>query len=182
MLRKSLLVLVAGLALGAASSASAEVLDPVGDMFHKPGFVGALVRPTVCTSNCNAGVIATFGIEGGYKFLGLAFRYGRKDQVNYFYPDLRFYWDFALGRYLTITPLIELSPMVSTGRGATTFQLVLRPGVRLGWSPSPYVRLFLEPFLFDMGFYTRTSVGGKDYSSSKFVSHYTFGAGIQARF
>lgn len=169
-------------ALATAVPAPAAADQYVDQLYSKPAFVGLLLRPVVCIDKCDRTVFS-FGAEAGYKFIGLAARYGYAGGVHHIYPDLRFFWDFQVVRNLTITPLLEFSPELAKGDSASTLSLFLRPGVRVGWAPAPYMMLFLEPLLFDLGFYHRTSPKvGPTTSSTDLSIRYQLGFGLQARF
>jgi hypothetical protein len=175
-------VLGFALAMVVSGAARAEADPFVDALYNKPGFAGLIVRPAVCMDRCD-GTLATFGLEGGYKMIGFAFRYGYKDKTHNFFPDLRFYWDFQLGRNLVITPQFEFTPQFGVAPNSTkTFQIVLRPGVRVGYAPAPYMMLFVEPFMMDLGVYTKVSRPGISVTSGELVLRYNFGAGIQTRF
>jgi len=180
--RAVLLLWTLAVVLVATSTAWTADADPLVDgLFSKPGYVGLLARPAVCLSNCD-GTVFTFGAEAGYRFIGLALRYAYRAGGHFFYPDLRLFWEFGLGRNLTLTPLVEFTPQVTTGSGSTCLQLMFRPGVRIGWAPVPYMMLFLEPFAMDVAFYTRLSSPGLTITSYQPVLRYNFGFGLQARF
>ncbi|MBM4396089.1 MAG: hypothetical protein FJ087_10400 [Deltaproteobacteria bacterium] len=184
MLRRIAPLLAAAAALAAVVAAPAPAAaDPyVDQLYSKPGFVGLLLRPVVCIDNCDRTVFS-FGAEAGYKFVALAARYGYAGGTHYVYPDVRFYWDFQVVRNLTVTPLLEFSPEIAKGDQGSTISLFFRPGVRVGYAPAPYFMLFMEPLLFDLGFYHRTSPkAGPDVTSKELTFRYEFGFGIQARF
>jgi len=167
--------------LSAARPAAAQ--DVVDELFSKPGYVGLLVRPTFCLDNCGDDGLISFGVEAGYKYIGLGVRYAYKDSTHYMFPDIRGYYDFHVVRNLTITPLIELSPMFSFGDSSKSLTLVVRPGVRIGYAPSPYMMIFLEPILVDLGFYSKTWLDGHgSVSTTDLVTRYSVGVGIQTRF
>jgi hypothetical protein len=181
--RITLALVAAAIVLGATAVPKTATADPfVDQMFRKSGYVGLLLRPVVCMSNCGSGTVFSFGAEAGYKFIGLALRYGYKQQMHFLYPDLRFYWEIGMGRNLTLTPLLEFTPQVTTGGGASNLDLVVRPGVRIGWAPVPYMMVFLEPIAVDLSFFHRSSVGSSTRTSTDLRAFYTFGFGLQARF
>lgn len=153
----------------------------VDKMFAKEGFAGLIFRPVVCLSECD-GVITTFGLEAGYKFIGFSLRYGRKDKVNHFYPDIRGYYDIQVTRHLVVTPMIEFTPAIFNVKGGNGIDLILRPGVRVGYAPKPYLLLVVEPLAFDFGLYHKVFSDSGSAESSKFTVGYTFGFAVQTRF
>ena len=162
---------------------SLALADPYVDaLYAKPGFVGLIMRPVVCIQHCDHTVFS-FGAEAGYKFVALAARYGYADGVHHIYPDIRGYYDFQVIRNLTITPELEFTPEISKGDFGSAVSLIVRPGLRVGYAPAPYMMLFMEPLLFDLGFYSRTvPKSGSATSSTDLIFRYEFGFGIQARF
>lgn len=150
---------------------------------------GPLFRVMTCVKNCS-GTLFTFGGEFGGGFTTFAFRYGYRNKTHYLLPDFRFSYTFSLPLSLEITPLFEFTPMFATAKEAgistKVLQLILRPGVRVGWAPIEFVSIFVEPFLWDFGVYTKVWVSGDgasgSSSSKELVSRYTFGFGAQIRF
>jgi len=150
---------------------------------------GGLFRVVRCAKNCS-GTLFTFGGEIGGGFTTFAFRYGYKSSTHYFFPDFRFSYTFPLPLSLEVTPMLEFTPMITTakvsGVSVKTLQLILRPGVRVGWSPVDLVSIFVEPFLWDFGFYTKVWASGggpvASGSSKTLVQRYNFGFGAVVRF
>ncbi len=150
---------------------------------------GPLFRVVKCVKNCS-GTLFTFGGEFGGGFTSFAFRYGYKDNMHYLFPDIRLSYTFSLPMSFEVTPLFEFTPMIAfakvSGVSVKTLQLILRPGVRVGWSPVPIVCIFVEPFLWDFGVYTKvwasSSQGAGSASSSTLVQRYSFGFGALIRF
>lgn len=157
-------------------------LEVIDDLFAKPGFVGLLMRPFFCLDGCDGNAF-TFGAEAGYKFIAFAVRYGYKDSTHFLIPDFRGYYDFQVVRNLTISPMLEFSPMFMFGDAAKGFNMIIRPGVRVSYAPLPYMMIFIEPFLLDIGVFSKTWVdGGGSATSSDVVTRYNLGFGIQTRF
>ncbi len=150
---------------------------------------GPLFRVVKCVKNCS-GTLFTFGGEFGGGFTSFAFRYGYKDNTHYLFPDIRLSYTFSLPMSFEVTPLFEFTPMMAfakvSGVSVKTLQLVLRPGVRVGWSPVPLVCVFVEPFLWDFGVYTKvwasSGQGAGFASSNSLVQRYSFGFGALIRF
>src|SRR5262249_22098318 len=88
----------------------------------RAGFVGLELRPTLCMHNCQ-GALFTFGPEVGFGFVGLGLRFGFADQVAYFIPELRFYFDARVSRRVYVTPFFEFGPLIGVGGGESNVQL-----------------------------------------------------------
>ncbi len=175
--------ILAALLLLAAAPAHAENEDPIFGLLHpKPSFIGALVRPVVCAKGDCETFVFTFGFEAGYRCFGLGARYGYANGTHYIYPDLRFYWEFMVTKTVTFTPMLEFSPSLLSNDAGSTLELMFRPGIRLGWEPAPGWMLFLEPILFDLSFFTRTSTETGTVSNWSFKARYNGGLGVQMRF
>jgi hypothetical protein len=149
--------------------------------FAAPGFVGFEVRPTVCLSNCD-GALVTFGPEFGYRFIGMALRFGFRDDVTYFFPDLRFYFEGRVARRVYVTPFFEFTPMLGFGDGSTLVQLILRPGFRVSFAAARNFWIYFEPMALDIAVYTSETVAGfyTAHTTTPVVS-YTLGFGVQGR-
>jgi len=188
MRRLLLLVLIPAVMFAILSTARPAVAqysgqDVVDDLFAKPGYVGLLVRPAFCLDNCAGDAIISFGVEAGYKYIGFGLRYAYKNKFHNLIPDLRGFYDIQLVRNLVLTPLVEFSPMFAFGSHSKSMELIIRPGVRIAYSPMPYMMLFLEPLLIDLGFYRKGWVDGQGSSSAwKLITRYGIGLGIQTRF
>lgn len=151
--------------------------------------VGPLFRVVTCVSNCS-GTLFTFGGELGGGITSFAFRYGYRNSGHYLFPDFRVSYTFSLPMSLEVTPLFEFTPMMKfskqSGVSEKGIQLVLRPGVRVGWAPTSFVSIFVEPILWDFGVYTKVWVSGglgsHSESPKELVSRYSFGFGALLRF
>ncbi|MBM4396390.1 MAG: hypothetical protein FJ087_11930 [Deltaproteobacteria bacterium] len=145
--------------------------------------VGGYARIVKCVENCQEGSLFTFGGELGGGFSALGIRYGFKDDVHHLIPDLRFFYDFGLPFNLEVTPMLEFSPALAFHPGdAKSIELVLRPGVRVGWSPVSFVAIFVEPILWDISVWSKTWGSGFSRTSTTVAQRYNFGFGAQFRF
>jgi len=183
------LLMIAGITFALDGMVRADSLYPRGSKrfdvmaweYQLPGYAGPIFRPVINLKGPST-TLMSFGIDGGYKWFGLGFRYAYKSSVNYLIPDIRFSYPLHLGRRLFLEPLVEFSPMFATGGGAKMLQLVIRPGVRLGFMFSPSLALIFEPFLFDLGVYTHAWSSGFSATSNDFFLNYTLGFALQYRF
>lgn len=148
--------------------------------FDLRGYVGALLRPMVCAAGCS-GTRMSFGVEVGYWFAGAAVRVAPGDKGVSIAADLRLFYDFRPLPPLSITPLVELSPnFYLSGGDLAALELVVHPGVRVGYQPIPRLGLFVEPIGFEISAYTNNNSGG--VLDDKTHVRWAPSAGAQLRF
>jgi len=141
-------------------------------------FAGGYARATKCVKNCGHGSMFSIGGEVGWGLFAFGLRYGYKDSTSFLFPDLRVLYDLKLPLSFIVTPLVEFSPVATFSSAGKGVDLYLRPGVRVAWAPLKVLAVFLEPIVWDIGFWHKAPGGA---TSSTVTQGYNFGFGAQFR-
>src|SRR5262249_29863775 len=131
-----------------------SVEEPKAAAFDRRGYLGLIVRPLVCVSECSD-PNASLGVEVGYWFIGAAARITPRRDTFSPAVDVRLFYEFRPIPQMTIGPAFEVSAIWTlTAHSLERVQVALHPGARIGYQPVPRFMLFAEPLAFEIGVHT----------------------------
>ena len=142
--------------------------------------VGVVSRPIFCLSSCTGNAFSV-GPEVSWGVFAIAWRFVRDGGYTLHIPDIRFAYEIPVGP-ISVAPLLEFSPMFAFLSGDSSLQLVLRPGVRVYWKPTPLIALFVEPIALDIAIYSKLYEAVSSTSSTDMQIRYNLGFGVAVRF